>query len=56
MLKEIAVENYTSIPKAIAAGADRIELNDNLAVGGTTVSKGVMAERCLWCFDTSWRN
>ena len=44
MLKEIAVENYTSIPKAIAAGADRIELNDNLAVGGTTVSKGVMAE------------
>ena len=32
MLREIAVENYTDIPKALAAGADRIELNDNLAV------------------------
>ncbi|OAU87958.1 copper homeostasis protein CutC, partial [Lacticaseibacillus rhamnosus] len=39
MLREVAVENYTDIPKALAAGADRIELNDNLAVGGTTVSK-----------------
>jgi len=44
MLKEVAVENFTDIPKAIAAGALRIELNDNLAVGGTTVSKGVLAE------------
>ena len=44
MLKEIAVENFTMIPKAVAAGANRIELNDNLAVGGTTVSHGVMAE------------
>lgn len=43
MFKELAVENFTNIPKAIAAGADRIELNDNLAVGGTTVSRGVMA-------------
>ena len=41
MLREIAVENYTDIPKALAAGADRIELNDNLAVGGTTVAKYV---------------
>lgn len=44
MLKEVAVENFTLIPKAVAAGANRIELNDNLAVGGTTVSHGVMAE------------
>ncbi|MFD1465152.1 copper homeostasis protein CutC [Lapidilactobacillus mulanensis] len=44
MLKEIAVENFTMIPKAVAAGANRIELNDNLTVGGTTVSHGVMAE------------
>lgn len=44
MFKEIAVENFTMIPKAVAAGANRIELNDNLAVGGTTVSHGVMAE------------
>jgi copper homeostasis protein len=43
VFKELAVENFTNIPKAIAAGADRIELNDNLAVGGTTVSRGVMA-------------
>ncbi|MCH4056647.1 copper homeostasis protein CutC [Lapidilactobacillus gannanensis] len=44
MLKEVAVENYTLIPRAVAVGAQRIELNDNLAVGGTTVSHGVMAE------------
>jgi copper homeostasis protein len=44
MLKEVCVENFTSLPKALAAGARRIELNDNLAVGGTTVSKGVLAE------------
>lgn len=44
LLKEVALENYTRIPAAIAAGAKRLELNDNLAVGGTTVSRGVMAE------------
>lgn len=44
MLKEVAVENFTHIPKAVAAGAQRIELNDNLPAGGTTVSHGVMAE------------
>lgn len=44
MLKEVAVENFTLIPRAVAVGAQRIELNDNLAVGGTTVSHGVMAE------------
>ncbi|AVK60674.1 copper homeostasis protein CutC [Lactobacillus sp. CBA3605] len=44
LLKEVALENYTNLPAAIAAGAQRIELNDNLAVGGTTVSRGVMAE------------
>ncbi|WDF83153.1 copper homeostasis protein CutC [Lacticaseibacillus pabuli] len=43
MYKELAVENFTKIPRAIKAGIDRIELNDNLAVGGTTVSHGVMA-------------
>lgn len=44
LLKEVALENFTNIPAAVAAGANRIELNDNLAVGGTTVSRGVMAE------------
>ena len=51
MLREIAVENYTDIPKALAAGADRIELNDNLAGGGTTVSKGVMAESAKYVHE-----
>lgn len=32
------------IPTAVLNGADRIELCDNLAVGGTTVSKGVLEE------------
>ena len=44
MLKEVPVENYTDIPRVIANGANRIELCDNLAAGGTTVSHGVMAE------------
>ena len=41
-LKEFCAENFTDIPKAIAAGARRIELCDNLAVGGTTPSYGVI--------------
>ena len=41
-LKEFCAENFTDIPKAIAAGARRIELCDNLAAGGTTPSRGVI--------------
>jgi len=44
MLKEFCAENYTNIPLAIARGANRIELCDNLAVGGTTPSTGVIEE------------
>ena len=44
MIKEFCAENYTSIPLAIAKGANRIELCDNLAVGGTTPSTGVIEE------------
>ena len=33
MIKEFCAENYTDIPKAIQAGAGRIELCDNLAAG-----------------------
>jgi copper homeostasis protein len=44
MLKEFCAENYTMIPFAIAQGAKRIELCDNLAVGGTTPSTGVIEE------------
>lgn len=51
MLKEVCVENFTALPKALAAGARRIELNDNLAVGGTTVSKGVLAEATRYIHD-----
>ncbi|MDR2833165.1 MAG: copper homeostasis protein CutC [Streptococcaceae bacterium] len=44
MLKEFCAENFTDIPKALVAGAKRIELCDNLAVGGTTCSIGVIEE------------
>lgn len=44
MIKEFCAENYTSIPLAISRGANRIELCDNLAVGGTTPSTGVIEE------------
>lgn len=42
MLREFCAENMTHVPAAIAAGAGRIELCDNLAVGGTTPSAGVI--------------
>lgn len=44
MIKEFCAENFTNIPKAIAAGIDRIELCDNLAVGGPTPSYGVIKQ------------
>ena len=51
MIKEFCAENFTNIPNAIASGATRIELCDNLAVGGTTVSKGVLAESMAYCSE-----
>lgn len=42
MIFEFCAENFTDVPKAIAAGARRIELCDNLAEGGTTPSVGVI--------------
>lgn len=42
LLREFCAENYTNVPAAIAAGARRIELCDNLAVGGTSPSMGVI--------------
>lgn len=44
MIKEFCAENFTNIPTAIRKGAGRIELCDNLAVGGTTPSTGVIEE------------
>jgi len=42
MLKEACVENFSNIPHVIKAGADRLELNNNLELGGTTPSYGVI--------------
>ena len=42
LLKEFCAENVERVPAAIAAGAGRIELCDNLAVGGASPSYGVI--------------
>ena len=42
LVKEFCAENVERVPEAVAAGAGRIELCDNLAVGGTTPSHGVI--------------
>lgn len=49
MLKEVCVENFTKVPEAIEKGARRVELCDNLAVGGTTVSPGVAQVTMDYC-------
>lgn len=46
MIKEFCAENLTYVEAAIKAGANRIELCDNLAVGGTTPSYGVIEAVC----------
>ena len=47
MLYEFCAENVTLLEKAMKAGSQRIELCDNLAVGGTTPSYGVI-QAALW--------
>lgn len=42
LLREFCAENMERVPAAVAAGAERIELCDNLAVGGTSPSAGVI--------------
>ena len=42
LLREFCAENMTMVPAAVDAGAARIELCDNLAVGGTSPSYGVI--------------
>ncbi|WDA69165.1 copper homeostasis protein CutC [Lactococcus lactis] len=44
IIRELCLENFTKIPQALQAGVERIELCDNLAVGGTTPSYGVIEE------------
>lgn len=53
MIKEVCVENFTLVPSAIQKGADRIELCDNLSVGGTTVSYGVASKTISYCQKTN---
>ncbi|MDN6640643.1 MAG: copper homeostasis protein CutC [Tetragenococcus sp.] len=51
LVKEFCAENYTDIPAAIANGAKRIELCDNLSVGGTTPSTGVIEESLAYASE-----
>lgn len=46
MIKEFCAENHSQVARALALGANRIELCDNLAVGGTTPSYAVIAYVC----------
>ena len=45
-VKEVCVESYDEAIRAVSAGATRIELCDNLTVGGTTPSLGTI-RKCL---------
>ena len=51
MLYEFCAENVTLLEKAMQAGARRVELCDNLSVGGTTPSYGVI--RAAVSYDTT---
>lgn len=51
IIKEFCAENFTTIPQAIQHGARRIELCDNLTVGGTSVSLGVLTETISYCHE-----
>lgn len=45
-VKEVCVESFEEALRAVEAGASRIELCDNLTVGGTTPSYGTI-KKCL---------
>lgn len=49
LLREFCAENMEHVPAAIAAGAARIELCDNLAKGGTSPSAGVTRAAARYC-------
>lgn len=49
MILEVCVENFIDVEKMVELGAKRIELCDNLSVGGTTVSYGVAKQTISYC-------
>lgn len=49
MLLEFCAENFTHIPEAVDKGIKRVELCDNLEVGGTTPSYGVIRQTIDYC-------
>ncbi|MBF2443331.1 copper homeostasis protein CutC [Listeria innocua] len=55
VLKEACIENTTNLEGVIAAGANRIELCDNLAEGGTSVSYGVAKHVIRICHENDVR-
>lgn len=52
IIREFCAENFTNIPAAVQAGVERIELCDNLAVGGTTPSYGVISQAADYLQDS----
>ncbi len=46
MIKEFCSENHVDVARALSLGAQRVELCDNLAVGGTTPSYAVIDYVC----------
>lgn len=52
---EFCAENFTHVPAAIEAGAQRIELCDNLAQSGTTPSVGVIQRTVEYAHDRAAR-
>ncbi|WP_027108920.1 copper homeostasis protein CutC [Lacticigenium naphthae] len=51
MLREFCAENFTDVPEAIEKGASRIELCDQLAVGGTTPTVSVQEKTITYAHD-----
>lgn len=51
MIKEFCAENVTDLPKLLGTDISRVELCDNLAVGGTTPSYGVIKEAARYLHE-----
>lgn len=51
MIKEFCAENLTDLHRLVGTDITRVELCDNLAVGGTTPSYGVIKEAAKYLHD-----